>query len=98
VSERLPEEAAAAYEALRPHLLVPAARHSGFLPNWVTLLRRGMVAWACEPNRTSPSLPLPNPLSLAVSSPPSGESATELVRLMANLVLSKREGVLLCRN
>jgi hypothetical protein len=83
------EGAVEAYERLRPHLL-ELSDQNGSNPDRVILLRRGMLTWACERNHlmASSSAPVSNPISPAVRSPSCGELGTELVRLMASLILS----------
>jgi hypothetical protein len=89
VSLPIPQGAVDAYEALRSHLLAPS-RHNGSVLSSGILLRRGMLAWARERSNALASTALP------ISSLPSAASAagpcalaTELVRLMASLILSK---------
>jgi hypothetical protein len=89
VSLPIPQGAVDAYEALRSHLLAPS-RHNGSVLSGGILLRRGMLAWARERSNALASTALP------ISSLPSATSAavpcalaTELVRLMASLILSK---------
>lgn len=91
------EDTIEAYERLRPHLL-ELSDQNGSNPDRVILLRRGMLIWTHERNQQMASTAaLPTPISPAVRSS-SGEPATELVRLMASLILSGSEGALLCRN
>lgn len=82
-------EAAEAYEKLRPHLLELADQNG--LHEREILLRRGMLAWASECRQLTASGT--NLLSYSippgtVRPPEIGEFASELVRLLANLVLS----------
>ena len=94
---QLPEGTAEAYEALRPHLLEPST-HNGSITSRVLLLRHGMLAWACERDSvfacTSP------PISSQTANSPvvPGTVATELVRLMAGLILGTRKEAGLCLN
>lgn len=93
------EGAIEAYERLRFHLLELSGQN-GSNPERVILLRRGMLTWTQERNHlmASTAAPVFTPISPAVGSPSSGELATELVRLMASLILSGSEGALLCQN
>jgi hypothetical protein len=80
----LPIEAAAAYEALRAHLIDPTDR-PGIGAGRIVLLRRGMLAWACAYDQlpTSPALLCP-----LTGSPVPSMVATELVQFIAGLILS----------
>jgi hypothetical protein len=94
----VPEGAAEAYEALRPYLLEPSG-HNGSVTSRVFLLRRGMLAWACERNHTWAYTSLPiSSQPVAASSLVPRVFATELVRLMAGLILSKQKESGLCLN
>lgn len=82
------ESAIEAYERLRPQLLEPSDQNGSNLDRAI-LLRRGMLIWARERNPLIDSaVPVSNPIFPAVRLPSSGELATELVRLMASLILS----------
>jgi hypothetical protein len=81
------EGAAQAYEALRCDLLQPS-RQNGCGNGRAILLRRGLMAWTCE--RDNAILPTPTPPSASESQVPS-EVASELIRLMAGLILSRRK-------
>lgn len=78
------EGAAQAYEALRCDLLQPNGCGNGR----AILLRRGLMAWTCE--RDNAILPIPTPPS-ASESRLASEVASELIRLMAGLILSRRK-------
>lgn len=85
MSLSVPEGAVQSYEALRPDLLQPRATATG---NGRTLLiRRGMLAWACE-RGDALSFP-PTPLLPTVQSEVPSGIAGELVRIMAGLILSR---------
>lgn len=98
MSRQLPEGTAEAYEALRPSLLEPSAHH-GSVTSRVLFLRHGMLAWACERDSvfacTSPPI---SSQPVAANSPVPGTVATELVRLMAGLILGTRKEAGLCLN
>lgn len=81
----LRDNAAAAYERLRLHLIDPADQ-SGSATGRVILLRRGMLAWARSDNHVQAS-----PVSLCQTGGPPVPSgvATELVQVMAGLILSR---------
>ena len=80
----LPTETAAAYEAMRAHL-VDLTEHPGGATGCVILLRRGLLAWARACNQ--PPDP-PAPLCPPVQSPVPSKVATELVQFIAGLILS----------
>lgn len=95
------EGATEAYERLRPHLLELSDQNGSHPEERVILLRCGMLSWTRERNHlvTSVAAPVSHPTpSPGGYSPGSGVLATELVRLMASLILSGSEGALLCRN
>jgi len=79
----IPEDAVAVYETLRPHL-VGAADYAGSAASRAVLLRRGMLAWACECKQVPASQAL---LRSQAEWPVSSEVTTELVQLMAGMIL-----------
>jgi hypothetical protein len=79
-------DAAAAYEALRPHLLDPA-NPTGAVGGRTVLLRQGMLAWASVA-RQMPAASL-SP-TLADRSPLPSEVSRELVQVMAGLILHRK--------
>lgn len=80
-----------AYEQLRPHLLdlsdMNGSPRSNY-PERVILLRRGMLSWAHEHTPAMTSARIDPTFAVVVPSPECGSPATELVRLMASLILS----------
>ena len=79
----LADDAACAYETLRPHL-IDSAQQSGAMGRSV-LLRHGMLAWARaykQSPATSPSLGHPYASTVPAAVVP------ELVQIMAGLILS----------
>ena len=82
----LPTGAAAAYEALRAHLVNPADQ-LGAAAGRVVLLRHGMLAFACA--RCQPPSPSSASLYPLAPSPVPSAVAIELVQLMAGLILSR---------
>lgn len=85
MSLSVPEGAAQSYETLRADLLQPRATAPG--NGRTLLLRRGMVAWAHE--RGAPLSFTPTPLLPTVQSQVPSAIASELVRIMAGLILSR---------
>ena len=80
----LPNDAAAAYETLRLHL-IGSADLSGPAMGRVVLLRHGMLAWATTYNQMQAS-----PVSLCqAGGTPAPGVAMELVQIMAGLILSR---------
>jgi hypothetical protein len=79
-------DAAAAYEALRPHLLDPA-NPTGAVGGRTVLLHQGMLAWASA-SRPVPATSL-SP-TLAARSPLPSEVSRELVQVMAGLILHRK--------
>ena len=78
------------YEALRLDLLQPRATVPGH--GRTLLLRRGMMAWARECGDTL--LPTPPPRLPTVSSQIPFPIASEVIRIMASLILSRgKEGI-----
>jgi hypothetical protein len=82
----LADDAAAAYEVLRPHLVDPA-NQPGAANGRPILLRRGMLAWV---NALSQA-PVPFSLRSLVESPVPSAVGVELVQLMAGLILGQRK-------
>jgi hypothetical protein len=79
----IPDDAAAAYEALRPSLL-NSADQSGTSLGAAVLLRQGMLAWASA-SRPVPAASLSS--TSAGRSPVPSEISKELVQVMAGLIL-----------
>lgn len=91
MSKPLPEEATDAYEALRFHVLHPNAG-GAHGEGRALLMRQGMATWACQciAVRTTPSPASPSPVVSATLAFPA-ELATELVGMMAELILRTRK-------
>jgi hypothetical protein len=89
----LADDAAAAYEALRPHLVDPA-NQPGAANGRAILLRRGMLAWASARSQALAPVSL-RPLA---ESPVLSAVGVELVQLMAGLILGQRKGSMRCLN
>jgi hypothetical protein len=83
VKSSLAHDAVFAYETLRPHL-IDSGDQSGAVGRSV-LLRHGMLAWARAYEQTPAALP---PVGRACVSTIPATVATELVRIMAGLILS----------
>src|SRR5262249_55668041 len=73
----VPDDAAAAYEALRPYLIHPADQ-SGATPGPAVLLRQGMLAWARASQPVPASSVSPSP---AGGPPLPSEVSRELVQV-----------------
>jgi hypothetical protein len=80
----IPGDAAAAYEALRPHLIDPA-NPMGAVGGRTVLLRQGMLVWASA----SRQVPASSLSPLADRSLPS-EVSRELVHVMAELIIHRK--------
>jgi hypothetical protein len=87
----LAEDAAAAYEALRSHLVDPA-NQPGAANGRAILFRRGMLAWASEHRQAL----APVSLRPRAESPVPSAVGVELVQIMAGLILGQRKGSMLC--
>jgi hypothetical protein len=83
VKPSLAYDAAFAYETLRPHL-IDSAEQSGAVGRSV-LLRHGMLAWAGAYQQPSVA---PPSVGRACASTIPATVATELVQIMAGLILS----------
>jgi hypothetical protein len=81
----LRDNAVAAYETLRLHLIDPADQ-LGSATGRVVLLRRGMLAWARTDNHVQAS---PGSLCQTGGPPVPSGVATELVQVMAGLILGR---------
>jgi hypothetical protein len=79
------DDAAAAYEMLRPSLIDPADQ-SGATRGRTVLLRQGMLAWANASKPVPASSVSPSP---GGGPPVPSEVWRELVQVMAGLILSK---------
>jgi hypothetical protein len=88
VSPSVWEGAAQAYEVLRCDLLQSSGQN-GWGNGRAILLRRGLLAWTRERDNNA-ILPTPTPPSGSESRVPS-EIASELVRLVAGLILSRKK-------
>ena len=84
----LPQEATQAYEALRRAVLAPE-QHTAQTDGWVMLVRRGLAAWSLlwRSAASTPCGTLGSP-SLCCGSPLLSESRSELVKLVASLILT----------
>jgi hypothetical protein len=89
----IPGDAAAAYEALRPHLLDPA-NPTAAVGGHTILLRQGMLAWAGAARQVPASSLSP---TLADRSALPSKVSKDLVQVMAGLILH-RKGVNPCLN
>ena len=83
----VPEGAAAAYEGLRPSLLDLSSPH-GSGTGRVVLRRRGMLAWAHALETTPTASRAPWSRGAAAQGAVSSDITTDLVQLMATLILS----------
>ena len=93
----MPAGTAEAYEGLRPALLDPAGPH-GAITGRVLLRRRGMVAWAHARDTTPVTPPAPRSLGAAARGPEPSDFTSELVQLMAGLILTHHHGAVRCLN
>ncbi len=92
----LAHDAASSYERLRPQL-IDSTDQSGAATGRSVLLRRGMLAWTRAYGHV-PATPTPTSVGRGCMSPVPSVIVTELVQIMAGLILSNGKGCISCLN